>query len=374
MPRKPLHVSIVLFPECDPSIVYGIFDTLWAAGRLRGSCPDEPLFEPRIASAAPGPLKLYTGVTVVPQDAIAEVADTDMVIVPNVMLNGPKSLRALDRRLLGWIARQHGAGRPIYSSCGGSLVLAEAGLLDGGEATTHWSYVPLFRREFPRVRLHPERILVQTGEGHRIVSAGGASSWQDLSLYLVARHAGNEEAIRLSKLFLYQWHREGQLPYASMMQNVDHGDHAIERCQGWLADNYACADPVGEMVRRAGLAKRTFDRRFRNATGYAPLAYVQALRIEEAKQELETGDEAIEAIGEEVGYADPVFFRRLFRRLTGMTPAAYRKKFKVPGYVAAGGACSGTKMSSRYEKTDRALQLRPATNRAPDPGRQSDPS
>ena len=130
---------------------------------------------------------------------------------------------------------------------------------------------------------------MQTGPGHSIVCSGGASSWQDLALLLIARHAGTEEAIRISKLFLYQWHRDGQLPYASMIANVDHGDAAIVRCQTWLAQNYERADIVAELVRRSGLPKRTFDRRFRAATGYSPLAYVQALRIEEAKQLLETG-------------------------------------------------------------------------------------
>ena len=114
----------------------------------------------------------------------------------------------------------HRQGAKLYAACGGSLVLAEAGLLDGREATTHWSYVPLFRRLYPNVRLHAERILVQGGPGHSLVCSGGASSWQDLALLLIARHAGTEEAIRISKLFLYQWHRDGQLPYASMIAQL----------------------------------------------------------------------------------------------------------------------------------------------------------
>ena len=125
---------------------------------------------------------------------------------------------------------------------------------------------------------------MQSGPGHSVVCSGGASSWQDLALLLIAKHGGTEEAIRISKLFLYQWHRDGQLPYASMIANVEHGDAVILRCQTWLAQNYERADIVAELVRRSGLPKRTFDRRFKAATGYSPLAYVQALRIEEAKQ------------------------------------------------------------------------------------------
>src|SRR5262245_50804180 len=164
------------------------------------------------------------------------------------MVDSADGLRALDRRLLEWIKRMHAAGAQLYAACGGSLVLAEAGLLDGRQATTHWSHVPLFRRQFPQVTLHEDRILVQSGPGHSVVCAGGASSWQDLVLLLIAKHGGTEEAIRISKVFLYQWHRDGQLPYASMIENVDHGDAAILRCQTWLAQNYERPDIVRELV------------------------------------------------------------------------------------------------------------------------------
>jgi transcriptional regulator GlxA family with amidase domain len=334
--RKPVRVSLVAFPECDPSIIYGVFDTLWAAGRLWEAAKGvekRPLFEPRLVAAEKGPLELVTGVTIVPQDSVTDVAETDVVFVPNVMIDSAAALRALDRRLLDWIRRMHVAGAQVYSACGGSLVLAEAGMLHGRETTTHWVYVPIFRKEFPDVVLHEDRILVQTGPGHSIVCGGGASSWQDLSLLLIARHAGNDEAIRVSKFFLYQWHRDGQLPFASMAANVDHGDAAILECQTWLADNYERPDIVGVLVKRSGLPKRTFDRRFKAATGYAPLAYVQALRIEEAKQLLETTTTRVDAIAREVGYEDLASFRRLFRRLAGMTPGDYRRKFQMPGFV-----------------------------------------
>ena len=292
-PKKPVRVSLVVFPECDPSIIYGVYDTLWAAGWLWDFAKRRPdscrLFEPRLVAAEPGPLRLVTQVSIIPHETIADVTETDIIFVPNVMAETAEGLNSLDRRMLAWIRRMHGQGAQIYAACGGSLVLAEAGLLDGQEATTHWGYAPLFRSLYPNVTLHAERILVQASPGHSIVCSGGASSWQDLALLLIARYGGTDEAIRISKLFLYQWHRDGQLPYASMMANVDHGDTIIERCQSWLAQNYERADIVGELVRQSGLSKRTFDRRFRTATGYSPLAYIQALRIEEAKQLLETG-------------------------------------------------------------------------------------
>jgi transcriptional regulator GlxA family with amidase domain len=342
MANAAIQVSVIVFPESDPSIIYGVFDTLWAAGRLWdpmvGRGKGRAIFEPRLVSAEPGPLKLVTGVSIIPQSTINEMPSTDIVFVPNVIVTTPSDVASLDRRLIDWIRQQHMAGVPMYAACGGPIVLAQAGLLEGQEATTHWGYAPLFKQLFPGVTLHEERILVQTGRGHSIFCSGGASSWQDLCLMLIARHAGTDEALRVSKLFLYQWHREGQLPYAVMIRNSHHSDAVIARCQEWIADNYARKDAIAALLANSGLSKRTFDRRFKAATGYSPLAYIQALRIEEAKQDLEKENLPVEEIGQSVGYEDSTSFRRLFRRLTGMTPAEYRRKFQLPKVVVAGAA------------------------------------
>jgi len=332
--ERRTKVSIVVFPQSDPSIFYGVFDTLWAAGHLwnemMGLPARPPLFDIQIVGSQAGPMALFTGVSIVVQAAPQDVAKTDIVFVSNVMLKDSASLRGLDRNLLAWIRGQFEAGAHVYSACGGSLALAEAGLLSGRDSTTHWGYVPLFRQEFPDVRLHPERILVQTGEDQRIVSCGGASSWQDLVLYLVARHAGPQEAVRLSRIFLYQWHRDGQLPYACLLKNAAVEDAVIREQQVWLAQNYNQPNLVATLIQRCGIPERSFARRFRAATGYTPINYIQALRIEEAKQMLETTDSTVEEIGREVGYQDPVSFRRLFRRLTGLSPADYRRKLRIP--------------------------------------------
>jgi transcriptional regulator GlxA family with amidase domain len=337
--KSPLRISIVVFPECDPSIIYGAFDTLWSVGRLWdpmvGKGVGRPVFEPRLISVKSGPIKLCTGVSIIAQDTIAKVRSTDIVFVPNVLVSSPADLAALDGKMLKWIRARHKEGVPVYAACGGSMVLAQAGLLKGQEATTHWGYAPLFRKCFPDITLHEDRILVQAGRGHNIVCGGGASSWQDLCLMLIARHAGTDEALRISKLFLYQWHQEGQLPYAAMMRNVNHHDAIVARCQEWIADNYARKDIVTALTKKSGLPKRTFDRRFKAATGYSPLAYTQALRVEEAKHLLETGDQPVDAVGRSVGYEDATSFRRLFRRLAGMPPADYRRKFRIPKIVAA---------------------------------------
>jgi transcriptional regulator GlxA family with amidase domain len=150
---------------------------------------------------------------------------------------------------------------------------------------------------------------------------------QDLALYLIARFVGLKEAIEASKVYMLQWHDMGQQPFASLTSLQQTMDAVINRCQEWLAMNYKIQSPVAAMVALSGLPQRSFIRRFTKAAGMTPLNYVQALRLEEAKQILETTDLPIEAIADEVGYEDTSFFGRLFRRETGLTPAHYRLRF-----------------------------------------------
>jgi transcriptional regulator GlxA family with amidase domain len=157
--------------------------------------------------------------------------------------------------------------------------------------------------------------------------AGGGTSWMDLALYLIARSVGVEEAMQVARVNLIDWHQIGQQPFARLARTRQVDDAVIARCQNWIAENYPLPNPVTSMVRLSGLAERTFKRRFQAATGMAPLEYVHALRLEEAKHMLETGEEPIEAIANEVGYEDAGYFSRLFRRKVNLTPAQYRKRF-----------------------------------------------
>ncbi len=171
-------------------------------------------------------------------------------------------------------------------------------------------------------------MLVSAGAEHRPVTAGASASWTDLALYLVARFCGEEEARRTAKVFLFGDRSDGQLPFAARVRPPQHDDAAVAAAQRWVADHYAASNPVAAMTRCSGLAQRTFKRRFQVATGYAPLDYVQSLRIEEAKQILETTDQPIDSISGEVGYCEPAAFRHLFKRTTGISPLQYRQRFR----------------------------------------------
>lgn len=166
--------------------------------------------------------------------------------------------------------------------------------------------------------------------------SGASASWHDLVLYLVARRVGPLTAQAIAKFMLLQWHVDGQAPYIVFNAPTDHEDSVIFNAQKWLSEYYAVAAPVDEMVMRSGLAERSFKRRFKKATGYSPIAYVQQIRIQEAKRRLERTDTPIEDISWALGYEDPSFFRRLFKRITLITPGAYRRKFRLPDIAGAG--------------------------------------
>jgi len=215
----------------------------------------------------------------------------------------------------------------LACTCTAAIMLAQTDLLDGMEATIHWNYAPSLARHYPRLRVDPDRASVVTGQERRIIMAGGGTSHLDLILYLIARFVGLTEALEVAKAYLITWHDAGQRPFTLLVTGKQTSDRVIVRCQEWVADHYAEAAPVTAMARLSGLSERTFTRRFVKATGMSPLDYVHALRLEEAKQILETSDLPVEAVALEAGYQNNGFFGRLFRRRVGMTPAQYRRRW-----------------------------------------------
>ncbi|HEX6199545.1 MAG TPA: helix-turn-helix domain-containing protein, partial [Thermoanaerobaculia bacterium] len=171
--------------------------------------------------------------------------------------------------------------------------------------------------------------LVETGTDGRIITAGASSAWHDLALYLIARFGGAELAYEAAKFFMFQWHSNGQALYVDFEERLDHGDRAVLRAQAWLASNSSTAKPVEAMAARSGLAPRSFQRRFRRATGHSPIAYVQQLRVHRAKGMLAGTRDSIEEIAWRVGYEDPSAFSRLFKRITRVTPGAYRRRMEI---------------------------------------------
>jgi transcriptional regulator GlxA family with amidase domain len=244
----------------------------------------------------------------------------DIAVAPGTPL-GPHCEAAVQ-----WLLACHANGALLASACSGALLLARTGLLDGLDATSHWAYCDHLRREYPRTRWHPERGLVSSADG-RLLMGGSGVSWHLLVLALVARFAGAEEAMQVARVNLMDLSSASPIAYASLTHGSHAADPAIARCQQWAALHYASEAPVEQMVGLSQLPERTFKRRFAQATGMAPLEYVHHVRLEEAKQLLESGSAPVEAVAFEVGYSDTSFFGRLFRRKVGMTPAQYRLRF-----------------------------------------------
>ena len=328
--RRPL-VCLLAAAETSASVLYGLYDVLSTAGAMYGEVTKgvtgDEILDVRIVSATRERFRCFGGVVVEPHDVIDAVDAADFIIVCDMYTPIDRPPRGVYDREIAWIRRLYRKGSIVGSVCSGSLVLAEAGLLDGEETAGHWGYRELFRAHYPKVRFRAGEILCFGGEEERIVTAGAATSWQELALHVIARLRGPEHAIQTAKLYLLSGHSDGQLPYVVFTHRVQDRDALIGDCQAWIAENYGRANPVATVAERSGLKPRTFARRFRAATGYQPMEYVQALRIEEAKKLLESNDANVEEIGHIVGYEDPTFFRRLFKRQVGMTPAAYRKKF-----------------------------------------------
>jgi transcriptional regulator GlxA family with amidase domain len=343
----PVSVAILAFPETTASVVFGMYDLFASAGRDWGIVTDgragPELMRPVIASRLTTSFEAANGVEIVPQVGLDAAAGAELVCVPEIAVPPGEPVEGRFETEVAWLARRYADGAIIASACSGAILLAEAGLLDGQDATTHWAYCDVMRQRYPTVRVHPERALVLAGEGQRLVMAGGGTSWLDVALYLIGRCAGIDAAMQVARLNLIDWHHAGQQPFARLARSRQVEDAVIARCQTWAAEHLRDPSPVTAMVRLSGIAERSFKRRFRAATGLSPLGYVHALRLEAAKELLEAGASA-EAAAFEVGYEDAGFFRRLFRRHVRLTPAQYRKRFgslrrsvESPEAVAAGG-------------------------------------
>jgi transcriptional regulator GlxA family with amidase domain len=333
-PYAPTRISVCLVavPETATGVLHGLYEVFTYVGSgwemLTGWPPGPRRFQPRIVATGREPFRNSAGLPIAPDLSLAEAKRADIVIVADLAVGRDEETRGRWPEVADWLRKQHAQGALVCSVCTGSLLLAEAGLLDGEEATCHWAAADQMRNRYPAVRLKPERVLVSSGVEHRLVTSGGNASWTDLALYIVARFCGEDEARRTAKLFLFGDRSNGQAPFAARVRPPLHDDAAIAAAQVWIAENYATPNPVAGMTAVSGLTSRTFKRRFEAAAGYSPLDYVQSLRMEEAKQMLEASDTAIDAVAEEVGYTEPAAFRRLFKRSTGISPLQYRQRYR----------------------------------------------
>jgi transcriptional regulator GlxA family with amidase domain len=332
----PLHVSLVAIPEAVVSTLTGIFDVMSAFALMPGPGGAPPLpapFQVEIVGLKAGPLDLPGRFPITVQRSFSEVTSTDIVIAPSFLVGAEGWKKGRHPEGVAWLSAMHRRGALLCSACSGIFLLAETGLFSGRDATVHFGFAHEFSSRYPDVPIHPERVLVISGQRDELVSSGASMTWHDLVLYLIARHVGAAAAQAVARFFALQWHQDGLAPYMVFEGSRGHGDAAVKAAQDFASSHFSAANAMDEMRSKSGLTERTFKRRFTAATGLSPIAYVQRLRIEDAKRRLERTQAPVDEISWQVGYEEPAFFRRLFKRVTGVSPGAYRRRFKIPDYA-----------------------------------------
>ncbi|MEO1331312.1 MAG: helix-turn-helix domain-containing protein [Pseudomonadota bacterium] len=329
---KPIDVQLLALPETAASGLYGMLDVLRVAGALwrtiSGADPGPTCFNPRIVASQPEPFRCG-GVAMVEPDIVISPSNVpEVLVITDFWLALDDAVLDRHEELKAWLRHCWSNGATIYSACSGSIILAAAGLLDGRPATSHWAYSDLFDSAFPKVSFDPTSNLCFSDESGRLVTAGGAAAWHDLALHIISRHISPGEAIATAKFFLMKWHPEGQRPYANEARQRPHADSAVRRAESWLRENFQSPDPVSGAIAAVGVSERSLKRRFTQATGVSLIAYAQNLRVEAAKEALEFSRKSFEEIAADVGYDNVAFFRRLFKRCTGMSPTEYRRLYE----------------------------------------------
>ncbi|ROU02144.1 GlxA family transcriptional regulator [Marinobacter sp. R17] len=319
------RVSIVGFPGALASTITGMIDLFQLAGvtwaRIQGERP-ERRFEVRLLTSDGGPCQCLNGIALLAHGSLADADPGDLILVPTI--GGPIE-ETLEQAapLLDWLRQQADQGKSIASNCTGAFLLAEAGLLDGRKATTHWGFSPLFRQRYPNVDCVPEQLVTVDGP---IACAGGGTAWWDLGILLIERYAGAQVARELAKAFVVDAGRRSQAPYAALQTRRYHQDDTILALQDWLDGRFTHPLSMEDMAHQSGLSSRSLLRRFKAATGETPHRYLQLLRVESARHLLETTARSVEQITQAVGYEDVSSFSRLFKDSTGLSPNAYRSR------------------------------------------------
>jgi transcriptional regulator GlxA family with amidase domain len=223
-----------------------------------------------------------------------------------------------------WLLDRHAHGSTLAASCGGVFALAATGLLSGRPATTHWFFAEAFQQRFPDVRLDPDKMVIEDGD---IITAGGLMAWTDLGLRIVDRLLGSTVVSETGSFMLIDSTGREQKYYSRFAPRLTHGDEAILRVQHWLQAREAKAVSIAEMAKVVSMEERTFQRRFKAATGMKPTEYAQHLRVGKARELLEFTRRPVEQIAWSVGYEDAAAFRKLFQRIVGLSPGNYRQRF-----------------------------------------------
>jgi len=321
-----LNVVIAGYDRALSSAMTGVVDLFGLAGvtwnRIQGQ-ETKRLFNVRIASPDGGPVRCINGIHLLAHMSYDDVDDVDAIVVPTI--GGPvEEVVGQTPALLELLRKADQRGWTIAGNCTGNFLLAEAGILNGKSATTHWGFKDEFERRYPQVDLKADQLITRHDN---IYCAGGGLAWFDLGLHMIERNFGFEAAIQTAKAFVIDYRRDSQLSYSLMRLAKPHKDVLVKQVQAWLEEHYPENFTVDELAERFSVSKRTLIRRFNSALDMPPNTYVQSIRIEAAQKLLEETERTVDVVMNDVGYEDASSFRRLFRKKTGLTPTEYRRRF-----------------------------------------------
>ena len=269
-------------------------------------------------------IKLNNGMfTVNTNQLVNEVKQCDLIIIPALFGNMKLAIES-NKDFLPWLNEQYKKGAEVASLCVGAFLLASTGLLNGKKCSTHWGFQNEFRAMFPEVEVVDGSIVT---EENRLYSSGGANSYWNLLLYLLEKYTDRETAILASKYFVVDIDRDSQAAYTMFQGQKSHNDEAVKQAQEYIDKNIHLKITIDELASLVSVGRRSFERRFKQATNNSVLEYINRVKVEAAKRSFESSRKNINEIMFNVGYNDIKTFRLIFKKVTGLTPLEYRNKF-----------------------------------------------
>ena len=309
--------SAVMEAVADPRYMFT------AANQFLMSAGKAPLFEVELVGQNKE-VRLHDGVFSVHADKVlADVKRTDLVVIP-ALFGDMKQAVEKNQEIIPWIVQQHQQGAEVASLCVGAFLLASTGLLDGKKCSTHWAFYNEFRETFPQVEVADGSIIT---DEQGLYSSGGANSYWNLLLYLLEKYTDRDTAILAAKYFAIDIDRNNQSAFAMFKGQKDHKDQEIKQTQDFIEANYQDKISVDQLADSVAVSRRSFERRFKQATGNTVVEYLQRVKIEAAKRSFESSRKNINEVMYDVGYTDTKAFRTVFKKLTGLTPIEYRNKY-----------------------------------------------
>lgn len=294
-----------------------------AANQFLEANGKEPLFEVNLVGHKKE-IKFRNGMfSVHPNILLEDVKEVDLIVIPP-LFGDMQSAIALNETAIPWIVHHYKRGTEIASLCVGAFLLASTGLLTGKKCSTHWAYYNEFKGAFPDVEIVDGGVIT---EDSGIYSSGGANSYFNLLLYLLEKYTDRDTAILASKYFAIDIDRESQTAFMMFTGQKDHNDEEVKRTQQYIEENYQERITVDDLAKMVAVSRRSFERRFKQATGNTVIEYLQRVKIEAAKRSFESTRKNISEVMFDVGYSDAKAFRNVFKKITGLSPVEYRNKY-----------------------------------------------